>query len=232
MGEAALAVVKLGGSLLFEDEGSLKEGYVRGFLRELREYLAESNGRVVVVVGGGRYARNYIQLGRRLGVNEGVLDYLGILVSRLNAATMYAAFYNSPPLIPETLLDVHKLLASGLRVVFMGGLQPGQSTTTTAALVAESLNGSLIIATDVEGIYTDDPKRNPAATLMERVSVEELRRMFQREQVAGEYRMIDVLSLNVIQRSKVKVFVLKGDPPGNIFRALRGERVAGTFIEA
>ena len=116
------------------------------------------------------------------------------------------------------------------RVVFMGGLQPGQSTTTVAALVAEALSAEqLIIATDVDGIYDSDPKLNPAARKFDRVRIEKLEKMFSGGVRAGEYKLLDPLTISLIKRSRIRTQVLNGRPPSNIRRALKGE-VVGTLI--
>jgi len=224
------AVIKLGGSLLFTNEGSFRRGYLREFLALLKSFTEASERKVIVVVGGGRIAREYIGLGREFAVNEGVLDEIGIQVSRLNASVMHSIFYGTLPVIPESLRRLHELISLGVKVIFMGGLQPGQSTTTTAALVAESLNGELLIATDVDGIFTEDPKKSPEARFLEAVSISELKKMFFSGQLAGEYRLLDLLSLNIIERSRVNTYIFNGDPPERIFKILRNEKEKYTKI--
>ncbi|WP_288005675.1 UMP kinase [Thermofilum sp.] len=224
------AVIKLGGSLLFTEGGELREEYVKSFLASLKKYSEASDRKIVVVVGGGKVARRYIEVGRRLAVNESLLDEIGIQVSRLNASLMHTAFYGTLPLVPDTLRRLHELVNLGMKVIFMGGLQPGQSTTTTAALAAESLGAELIIATDVDGIYTEDPKKHPEASFLEEISVGELKRKFVSEQRAGEYRLIDLYALNIIQRGRIATYVLNGNPPDRIFRVLSGEREKYTRI--
>ncbi|AGT35074.1 hypothetical protein N186_03550 [Thermofilum adornatum] len=224
------AVIKLGGSLLFTEGGELREEYVKSFLASLKKYSEASDRKIVVVVGGGKVARRYIEVGRRLAVNESLLDEIGIQVSRLNASLMHTAFYGTFPLIPDTLRRLHELVNLGMKIIFMGGLQPGQSTTTTAALAAESLGAELIIATDVDGIYTEDPKKHPEASFLEEISVGELKRKFVSGQHAGEYRLIDLYALNIIERGRIATYVLNGNPPDRIFRVLSGEREKYTRI--
>lgn len=221
-------VVKLGGSLLFEKNGSLRIDFIQRFLDILREPSVREK-KTVVVVGGGATARQYINCARGSVLNESALDQLGILASRLNASLLYTMFYNAFPTVPSTLEELARMYASNMPVLFMGGLQPGQSTTTVSALVAEATGSGLIIATDVEGVYTADPKKDPNAKLLESVSVEKLIEVFSNVQKAGEYRLLDLLTLQIIKRSKIPVRVVKGDPPENIKRVIRGESI-GTII--
>jgi len=222
-----VVVLKVGGSLLFDEKGELSTEYVRTLIPVLKE-LSRSR-KLVVVVGGGRVARKYISCGRELGINEGALDQIGILVSRVNAALLFSATYGAYPVVPASLDELQMLVASELPVIFMGGLQPGQSTTTTAALAAEALSGELFIATDTEGVYDKDPKLFHDAKLLRRATASELLSIFGGYQRAGGYRLLDQLALSVIQRGRLAVRIFKGDPAENIRRAVEGEDL-GTLI--
>ena len=222
-------VVKLGGSLLFNSDGSLRRDYLEKFLEVLYDTQTEGY-RLIVVVGGGATARRYITLVRETVANESALDQLGILSSRLNAALLYTMYYKTFPIVPVSVEELVRFYSSTLPVIFMGGLQPGQSTTTVAALVAEATRSQLIITTDVEGVFTADPKKDPNARLLETISVDQLMEMFSKPQRAGEYRLIDLLALQVIKRSRIKTRIIKGDPPGNIRKAIKGEKL-GTLIQ-
>jgi len=222
-------VIKVGGHLVCP-EGGPDPAYISGLASTLRACARETEA-MIVVVGGGTIARRYIEVARALGVGEGGCDALGILVSRVNASLVSAAYWGGVPQpVAETLEDaVRTARAEG--VAFMGGLQPGQSTTTVAALAAEALPADLlVIATDVEGVYTSDPRRDPSAKLLRRVSVRELRRMFSRVDRAGGYKLLDPYTLDILERSRIRARVVCGSPPSNILAAVRGEDV-GTLVE-
>jgi len=113
----------------------------------------------------------------------------------------------------------------------VGGLQPAQSTTAVAALAAEAIGAEkLIIATDVEGVYTDDPKKKPDAKLLREVTLSRLEEILRgSSHAAGEYKLIDQLALKVLRRSGITALVIDGRRPENLEKALSGERV-GTLI--
>ncbi|UNQ72611.1 UMP kinase [Infirmifilum sp. NZ] len=228
VGRMTGTVIKLGGSLLFDETGRLKADYLKAFLRVLSE-VDTGDSKKIVVVGGGATARRYITVAREVCSNESALDQLGIIASRLNASLLFTMYYGKPPLVPSSLEELMKLYYSDLPVIFTGGLQPGQSTTTVSALVAEATRSRLIIATDVDGVFTADPKKDPSAKLLEEVDVDWLIEMFANPQKAGEYRLFDLLTLQIIKRSRIETRVLNGYPPENIKRALEGQRV-GTLI--
>lgn len=204
-----------------------------GYLPDLKETLVEAQKLydwVVVVVGGGEIARKYVKWGRKLGLSESALDVVGLRLAAVNASLLWAYFHGvAPPKVPSSLHEALDLLPAW-RLIFVGGFQPAQSTTTVAALVAEALRAErLVIATDVDGVYDDDPKKNPSARKLDEVSASELERLFSRNAVAGEYRLLDATTLSIVKRSKIDTVVVSGKPPLNILKALRGERI-GTKI--
>jgi uridylate kinase len=188
----------------------------------------------VVVAGGGKVARDYIDTARRLGLDEASLDIMGIEVSRLNAKLLSAAIgsdaatYHS---IPHDLEQVSAAVSSR-KIVITGGLHPGQSTNATAALIAEKVNAKLFLnATDVEGIYDLDPKRNPKAKMFKEITIPQCIEILRHENaMAGAYDLMDIVALKVIERSKIPTVVLKTSAQ-NIKSAIEGKQI-GTQIVA
>jgi uridylate kinase len=202
---------------------------------ELKEYakmLKEISSKVqpVVVAGGGKIARHYINTARGFGADEATLDSIGIEVSRLNASLLIAALGDVAfASVPRDLDEVNSAAASG-RIVATGGLHPGQSTNATAALIAEKVRASMFInATDVDGIYDSDPNKNKAAKMFSEISVKECIEILGTENsAAGAYDLMDLVALKVIERSKLAVVVLRSDV-ATIRRAVDG-KASGTRI--
>ncbi|MEM1509072.1 MAG: UMP kinase [Thermofilaceae archaeon] len=222
------AVVKLGGHVIFNGL-EMDINYVGCLVKELQIALKDFDG-LAVVTGGGGIARHYIAWGKALGFREASLDTIGISVSRINATFLWAAFHGIlPPNVPLTIGEAIELIRVW-KIVFMGGLQPAQSTTTVAALLAEALDAEkLVIATDVDGVYSEDPKKNPAAKKFDKVKIEDLEQMFSKGVEAGGYKLFDPLTLAVIKRSRIPTQVIAGKPPSNIRRTLEGESL-GTVV--
>lgn len=224
-------VVKISGHLVYGEKG-IDLCYIKD-VASMACKLSSEGHEIVLVCGGGVVARNYISAARDLGVNESVCDLLGIYASRLNARLVAAVLgEHAYPHVPETLEEaVACFLSSGNRILVLGGFQPGQSTTTVAALTAEAVYADLLVLTsDVEGIYTADPKKDPSARLLNEVTLDELERIFSAgKTAAGTYQMLDPLTLNVLKRAKLSTRVVSGRPIDNVLRAVRGERV-GTLI--
>lgn len=224
MGAKERVVIKLSGGVFGDN--------MAGELKKYARMLFEISGHVqpIVVAGGGKMARYYIDIARAFGSDEASLDIIGIEVSRLNARILISALgENASPGVPTDLEDVCKAAASG-KIVVTGGLHPGQSTNATAALIAEKVKASKFLnATDVDGIYDSDPKKNKGAKLLEEITVKKCFELLGFENsAAGTYDLMDIVALKVIERSKIPTIVLKSDPE-RIMMAI-ANRSTGTRI--
>ncbi|NMC04348.1 MAG: UMP kinase [Candidatus Lokiarchaeota archaeon] len=225
-------VVKIGGSLLFDDKLNVNTARIQEFV----EFIKANLGRIdAVVVGGGKVARLYINNIKAIHANEAMQDRLGIEVSRLNALALanlvgMDVAYQGVPASIEELLRVKSAVPG--KIVFLGGLEIGQSTTSVACEVAEALERPLVIGTDVDGIYTKDPNKHKDAKKLDEVTPVEAARILDlanfSNQQAGEYRILDNVSLGIISRSKIPVRIVKGETKA-LAAALAGEKI-GTFV--
>jgi uridylate kinase len=118
------------------------------------------------------------------------------------------------------------------KIVVMGGLRPGMTTDTVAALVAERLKAEILVkATDQEGIYDKDPRKHADAVKLEKLSFEDLSKVLEEKvHKAGIHQILDPEAVKVLKAIHVKVVVLNGFKPENIFLAVEGKNV-GTIIE-
>jgi len=200
-------VVKLSGSIFDLDADTM---VMREYADLFRELL-DDGIQMIIIAGGGKEARRYIEYARALGADESNLDELGIEVSRLNARLLIHAIGDRAyPLVPTALEEMSVAVTSN-RVVVSGGLHPGQSTNATAALIAERVNADMFInATDVDGIYTKNPSIYKDAQLIKSINVNELLSMLLEERFdAGTYELMDIVALKVIERSKMSTRVIK-----------------------
>ncbi|MCG2863225.1 MAG: UMP kinase [Vulcanisaeta sp.] len=216
--------LKLSGHLF--DNADLLPTYVN-LIRELWV-----NGyRMVVVTGGGSLARRYIEIGRSLGINESLLDMLGILASRLNAQLLASALSDIAYLpIPTDINTTLSAWATG-RLVIVGGFQPGQSTATVAMLVSEALGiKNLVDCANIDAVYTSDPRRDPTAKRLERVTIDELMGILKSRTVAGTYDLLDPWALSIAQRGKITIHVVSCNNPDALRRLISEGVGAGTVI--
>jgi len=202
-------------------------------IKEYADMLCSIDNEIqlVVISGGGKIARHYIDLARALGSDEANLDIMGIDISRLNARLLLTALREKAyPKIPKDLGEVVLAAESG-KIVITGGLHPGQSTNATSALIAEIVRASKFLnATDVDGIYDSDPNITSNAKLLKKITVQQCMRLLENESsMAGTYDLMDIVALKVIERSKIPTRILKADV-ANIRHAIEPENEVGTEI--
>jgi uridylate kinase len=219
-------VIKLSGSIFSQDLHNTS-------IKKYAEMLSHISKKVhpIVIAGGGKIARLYINLARSLGSDEATLDIMGIEVSRLNARLLIVALNGlAYSQVPTDLEKVAIAVESG-KIVVVGGLHPGQSTNATSALIAEKIKASKFLnATDVDGIYNSDPNTNKNAKLFKEVTIEQCMKILQSgSSMAGTYDLMDIVALKVIERSNISTRVLRSDV-ANIKNAINGKHWIGTEI--
>jgi uridylate kinase len=218
--------IKLSGSIFSEERN---EDTIKRYAEMLTDISIDVQP--IVIAGGGKIARHYINLARYLGSDEASLDIMGIEVSRLNAKLLIVALGEQAySQVPKNLEEVTIAAESG-KIVIVGGLHPGQSTNATSALIAEKVRASRFInATDVDGIYDLDPNISRNAKLLNEITISECVEILKDgSSMAGTYDLMDIVALKVIERSKIPTRVLRSDIT-NIKNAIIGTHHMGTEI--
>jgi molybdenum storage protein len=233
----AANVVKIGAQSLIDRGRSA----VFPVIEELGANAGEHQ--LIIGVGAGTRARHAYDLGSRLGLPTGLLATLGGGVSEENAMMIAAlmAPYHGVRLGKSDFSQLPMCLASGSPVVVTGsppfrwwepppavGRLPEYRTDSGVWLIAEAFGArSMIYLKDEDGLYTDDPKKNPEATFIPRIGVSELiERDF--DELVIERKVLDMMRH---ARSARQIQIINALVPGNITRALGGEHV-GTIITA
>ncbi len=217
-----MKVLALGGSMIF---GDLSYERVKSYA----DVINSHRDKLAIVVGGGKISREFIEIARKFGADEASCDMLGIEITRLNARLFSLALNNCSPEIPHDFREA-KILLNIYEKIVMGGTFPGHTTDATSALLAEYLSAEqLLIATSVDGVYSEDPVKNPDARRYAELTADELVEIVSRNELrAGSSSVVDLLAGKVIQRSRIPTMIFKGTPE-IVKKALRGERV-GTII--
>ena len=193
--------------------------------------LRKKNHEITVVAGGGANARLYIQAAKKLGSDESYCDDIGIHFARLNAKLLISALGNDAyPIVAENTTELRAQHISE-KIIVMGGLQPGQSTNAVAAIAAEIVGADLLVnGTDVDGVYTDDPKLYPDAKKLDEISIAQLLEIIVKvKSSAGGYKLLDPVAVKIIERSKIPTIILDLRDPRNLIAAIEGNKI-GTRI--
>lgn len=202
----------------------------------LREYIVLLKKLVnkysfTIIVGGGNKAREYINLAKTLNVNSNYwLDTIGIMVSRLNAylliASLYPHAYHKPV---GDFEELHRAIKNN-KLVFVGGLIPGQSTAAVAVEVAEALGVDKVIdLAAVDHVYDRDPRKYPNAKKYTEIKASDLKKILEQAIIPGEYALIDLKALDLAMRSGITIYLAYYGDPQNLVKILNGEN-PGTII--
>ena len=186
---------------------------------------------VAAVVGGGDLARELINVARDIGLKSESQDEVAISVSRLFALLFVKKLGNAGcSKVPVTVEEAARCLHQG-KIVVMGGLCPGMTTDTVAALIAKAVEADLLVkASDQDGIYNKDPRKYADASRLEHLSFEDLSHVFSEDvHKAGIHQIIDPEAVKIVVRDRLKVAVVNGFRPENVLEAVKGN-CPGTLI--
>ncbi|KAH7671305.1 Uridylate kinase protein [Dioscorea alata] len=190
---------------------------------------------VAIVVGGGNIFRGASWAGCS-GLDRSSADYIGMLATVMNAiflqATMESigiptrvqtAFRMSEVAEPYIRRRAVRHLEKGRVVIFAAGTgNPFFTTDTAAALRCAEINAEVVLkATNVDGVYDEDPKMNPNARLLDNLSYLDV--------TTKDLSVMDMTAITLCQENNIPVVVFNINKPGNIAKAIIGERV-GTLI--
>jgi len=220
------ATLKIGGSLAEEPEK------LRALCRELSE-MAKTH-RITAVPGGGRFADVVRELDERFHLQDTVahnmailaMDQYGMFLSSITpgsrtTCTLDGARQHSeagllPILLPSRLMSRADPLPHSWGVT---------SDSITAYVAGELGSEKLVLVTDVDGIYTEDPKDDPAAELIEEISAADLMKLDARTSV-------DVYLSKIISKATLDCYVVNGRHPERVRAILDNERPRCTRIRA
>ena len=215
---------------------------VGGIAREIAEAAPKDQNdpegvEIAVVVGGGNFFRG-AELSQR-GMDRGRADYMGMLGTVMNALALQdfleqagaqvrvqsaiAMTQVAEPYIP---LRAERHLEKGRIVIFGAGAGlPYFSTDTVSAQRALEIGAIevLVAKNGVDGVYDSDPRTNPKAKKLERVS-------YQDALVQG-LKVVDATAFSLCMDNNMPMVVFGMEPAGNITKALRGDKI-GTLVTA
>jgi uridylate kinase len=181
-----------------------------------------------VVVGGGNIFRGLV--GAAAGMERATADYMGMLATVMNALALGNALEQlgvqarvvsaiPMPTICESYVRPKALqhIADGRVVIFAAGTgNPFFTTDTTAVLRAIEMGCEAVVkATQVDGVYSADPKKVPDAVRYDRLTYSDV--------LARDLKVMDGAAIALARDNDLPVIVFSIDEPGNILKLLRGE---------
>lgn len=228
-------LLKLSGeALINEGQRGINPQALKEIAEEIADAYKKSCCELTIVIGGGNVWRGVRDGG---GVIDRVnSDSMGMLATVINAIALQSAIEEAGvPTRVLTSINIYQLaepfvrrkalrhLEKGRIVIFAGGTgNPFFTTDSAAALRASEINADVLLkATQVDGVYDSDPRKNPDAKLISRITYAEA--------ISKQLQFMDTAALALCLENKVPVQVFNLHKKGNIQKALRGEEV-GTVI--
>jgi len=222
--EHMVVAISLGGSLVNAD--GPRTDYLKGLVGALRE----SGIPLLVVVGGGKLARRRIE---ELGsANKYEQDEAAIGATYENAAIVKRLFPGSV-LVRRSLEKCAEALVKGKTPV-TGGIVPGLTTDSVAALAAEKLRAKrLVNLSNVDGIYDSDPRQNPGAKKYATLAHERLVAMAAEHDRRNprENFIVDILAAKILARSNIEAHFVNGSDLVAVKAAVLGKPHSGTVVK-
>jgi uridylate kinase len=232
--EDKIVIVSLGGSLIFP-EGGLAINFIKDF-KSLVEKEIENGYRFVIITGGGRLARTYIDAANKVTpINDEEKDWMGIHATRMNAHFIKTVFidYAQPRINknPRTKEDLWDHFANDEKVMVAAGWRPGWSTDYVATILAERFNAKkLINLSNIEYLFDKDPKEFPDAKKIKEISWQDFREIVGDEWSPGLNAPFDPIAAKLAQKNEMEVAIIGGGDLTNVSKYLAGEDFVGSVI--
>jgi uridylate kinase len=227
-------LLKLSGEVLM---GNQSFGIAREILPALAAEIAEIRALgvdVAIVIGGGNIIRGIAATEQ--GLDRVTGDYMGMLATVINALALQDALERRGCITRVmTALEMRAVaepfirrravrhLEKGRVVIFAAGTgNPFFTTDSAAALRASEMHvDALLKATKVDGLYTADPNRDPAATLLKTASYQYM--------LESGLQVMDAAAVSLCQNSRIPIRIFNIRVPGNIQRVIMGEDIGSTI---
>ena len=224
-------LLKLSGEALAAKDGILNFDFIASIAEVLKK-CHRAGVEIGIIVGAGNIWR-----GRQGGeMNRVRADSMGMLATTINALALQDSFLAAglPTKVmtavemrtfaaPYVARDAVKALEEGTVVIFGCGLgSPYFSTDTAAVLRAAEIEADVVLmAKNIDGIYSADPKKDPTAVRYDELTYEEI--------LAKQLRALDLSATTFCMENDIRAYAFELKDPMNIYRVIMGERI-GTEI--
>ena len=228
-------LLKLSGEAMMGNE---KFGIDPNFIFYLAEEIKKAHKtgvEIVIVVGGGNIFRGVA--GSKQGIDRTTADYMGMLATIFNSMALQDALERKEiPTRLQLAFEIKEIgepfirkrairhLEKGRIVIAGGGTGlPFITTDTASAIRALELNcDSIFKATNVDGVYSKDPKKDPTAKKYEQLSLEEAFK-------SDDITIMDNSAIDLCRTNKINIVVFDINKENNLVNAVSGKNV-GTII--
>lgn len=220
-------VISVGGSLIVPSAGKID--YL--FLKKLLKLINKNHNkyRFILVAGGGKVARNYINTASKIvSISNEQADLFGISATRLNANLIKTILANKAykDIIEEPNNDIKTN-----KILVAGGYKPGRSSDYMAVSLAIKHNTKIVInMTNIDYVYDKDPNKYENAKKFTKLAWNNFLNIIGRKWTPGKNTPFDPVASKLAQKNNIKVVILNGNKISNLNNYLQGKKFKGTVI--
>jgi uridylate kinase len=220
-------VISLGGSLVVPNEINIK---FLSLFKNIIEKKIKENKKFIIIVGGGKIARNYQNAAKALTkVSNEDLDWLGIHATRINAHLLLTIFRKYAHF--RIIKNPKEKISFKEKILIAAGWKPGFSTDYDAVLLAKTYGSDTIInLTNVDYVYDKDPNKFKSAKPFKEISWKDYLKLIEQKWIPGMSAPFDPIASKLAQKFKFKVIILNGRKLKNLENYLANKTFKGTII--
>lgn len=221
-------IISLGGSLIVPENIDVE------FLKDFKKLIlleVEKGKKFVIITGGGKTCRKYQAVAKEIvDASKEDQDWIGIASLKLNAELLRVIFGESAH--SEVIADLSSELVFDQPIIVGSALEPGHSTDYDAVLAARTVGAKKIVnLSNTDYVYDSDPKKNPNAKKIEKISWADYRQIIPSEWThAGLNTPFDPVASKMAEEEEMEVVIMNGKPIDNLAKYLQGEKFLGTVI--
>ncbi len=220
-------VISLGGSMIIPEEIDVE--FLREFKKLILEHVALGK-KFLIITGGGKICRKYNAVAEELAnPTNADLDWIGIAALKLNAELMRVLFEDK--VHHEVVNNLTEKFSFDKPIIIGAAYGPGRSSDWNAVEGAKTIGAKKIInLSNIDHVYDSDPKLNPDAKKLEKISWSQYRSIIPKEWVAGLNSPFDPVASKDAEENGISVMIMNGKPIDNFRNYLNGEKFLGTVI--
>ena len=221
-------IISVGGSIIIPTDG-----FDISFLKKFRKLILDrvkKGEKFVLVVGGGSTCRQYQQAIKKVvKISDKNLDWLGIYTTWYNAEFVRMLFGNLA--YQEVVKNPTKKIKTSKKIIVAGGWKPGASTDYDAVLLAENFRAKeLINMSNIDYVYTADPKKNKETRPLKNLTWPELKKIVGSKWTPGANVPFDPKAVGLAKKLNLTVKFIKGTDLTQIKKALDNKSIKGTVV--
>ena len=225
-------VMSVGGSLIVPD--TIDTNFLSTLKTLIESETVNNDRRFIIIAGGGKTSRRYVDAATSVSdLDHDDMDWLGIHATRLNGHLLRTIFKDiaHPVMVtnPDEVLDIPKTA----KVIIAAGYRPGSSSDLQAVRIAERIHAKRMInLSNIDYVYTADPRTNPEATKIEEITWSEFRKLIPEDWGPNLSSPFDPIAARSAQEKNIEVANINGAHLEELDNYLAGKPFIGTRIHS